>query len=106
MCPVSEKTLLKDIEKDATLKKIEVVHGYVHHKRLIPQTIYCKLKALRKCEKCGKNIHYPPQIHHLKPVKQKGSNTDINNLIALCRECHDIMDKEALHNEDKARTRI
>jgi predicted restriction endonuclease len=96
LCPVSEKSLLKDIEKDEKLHKIQIVHGYIHHKRLIPQTIYCKLKALRQCENCHKNITYPPEIHHLKPVKLQGSNTDIKNLLAVCRECHKILDKEEL----------
>lgn len=92
-CPISEKSLLQDIKKDETIHKIEVIHGYIHHKRLIPQKIYCKLKALRICENCGKNIIYPPEIHHIKPRKFNGSNTDINNLIAVCRECHRMLDQ-------------
>lgn len=92
LCPVSEKSLLKEIAEDEKLKKIEVIHGYTHHKRLIPKTLYCKLKALRVCENCGKNINYPPEIHHRIPVRKGGSNTDINNLIALCKSCHPIFD--------------
>lgn len=88
MTTVKESVLLKQIEEDEKVKKIQIIHGYIHRKRYIPQHIYCKLKALRQCENCGKEINYPPEIHHLTPVRRKGSNTNPDNLIALCKECH------------------
>lgn len=92
---VKESVLLKQIEEDQKVKKIEIIHGYIHHKRLIPQHIYCKLKALRVCENCGKEINYPPEIHHIIP-KKLGGKECFNNLIAVCKICHEILNKEAL----------
>lgn len=100
LCPISEKSLLKEIAEDEKLKKIEIIHGYVHHKRLIPQHIYCKLKALRICENCGKNINYPPEIHHRIQVKREGKNC-LNNLIAICKECHGIFGDMEKENEQR-----
>jgi len=37
-----------------------------------------------RCEYCGKKA---VDIHHIQSRGQGGSN-DINNLIALCRKCH------------------
>ena len=105
LCPVSEKSLLKDIEKDEKLKKIEVIHGYIQHHRLIPQTLYCKLKALRVCQNCGKEIHYPPEIHHKIPVRRGGQSIE-SNLLALCKSCHLIFDDMERENENQTRTRI
>ena len=94
--PISEKSILKIIEEDKKIKKIEITHEYTRRKRLIPQYIYCKLKAQRKCDRCGKEINYPPQLHHIQFKSRGGSNSDIKNLKALCIECH-----EGIHKEEK-----
>lgn len=102
-CPISEHSLLKDIEKDKTLKKIEVRHEYIRRKRLIPQHIYCKLKAQRKCDRCGKQINYPPELHHIQFKKYNGSNKE-SNLKALCKECHEGIHKEEEYEKQHTKT--
>ena len=39
------------------------------------------------CENCGKRAN---DIHHLV-YKSKGGTDDITNLMALCRECHNLV---------------
>lgn len=103
LCPLSEKSLLNDIKKDETLHKIQVIHGYIHRHRLIPQHIYCKLKALRVCENCGRKIDYPPEIHHIRSKKEGGKET-LENLLAVCEKCHKFLDAQnelERHKEEK-----
>jgi 5-methylcytosine-specific restriction endonuclease McrA len=44
-----------------------------------------KLKANPECELCGKKA---VDVHHRVPVKAGGKFFDIDNLISLCRGCH------------------
>ena len=53
------------------------------------QAVWDRCKG--RCEVCGKKAIDP---HHIKYRSQGGDN-DINNLIALCRECHE--DEKILH---------
>lgn len=39
------------------------------------------------CAACHKRSGYL-EVDHIKPVSQGGSETDFENLQALCRECH------------------
>jgi hypothetical protein len=41
------------------------------------------------CQRCGKILNRSHLIiHHISSFKNKSKRTDLNNLIALCRECH------------------
>ena len=55
------------------------------------------------CEKCGKNLSV--EVHHIVPIPRnadlltaKTVGFDLNNLIALCRECHSAQHKNNRHN--------
>ena len=56
----------------------------------------------RTCRKCGKNPS--KQVHHIIPLKQGGENKK-ENLITLCKRCHNIADnlffKYGLRSQDK-----
>jgi hypothetical protein len=43
--------------------------------------------ANHKCEACKQKLTAIPDIHHITPIDEGGSNSD-NNLIVLCPTCH------------------
>ena len=47
-------------------------------------------KAHGLCEKCGKKFkdYKEPEYHHIE-LYSDGGETHVNNIMALCRECHD-----------------
>lgn len=47
----------------------------------------------RKCQMCGKKSDL--EVHHIKP-KENGGGDNPENLITLCRACHDIAELEKL----------
>lgn len=50
------------------------------------------------CEVCGKTA---ADIHHALP-KGRGGKDDADNLIALCRECHNLAHENKLNKEIKS----
>ena len=56
----------------------------------------------RTCKKCGKNP--AKQVHHIIPLRNGGENK-VENLITLCKRCHNIADnlyfKYGLRSQDK-----
>jgi len=48
-------------------------------------------EQLIECEQCGQTIHFGDKtgavIHHIIPL-EKGGSDDIDNLMLLCRACH------------------
>jgi len=42
-----------------------------------------------KCENCSKELDASFEVHHKKPLYLGGDNT-VENLVALCRNCHGI----------------
>lgn len=50
-----------------------------------------------KCQRCGskENLH----VHHIVPFGNKGLRADINNLILLCKDCHNFVHSK--RNVDK-----
>jgi hypothetical protein len=42
-----------------------------------------------KCQACGK-LTYKPQVHHITPRRQGGTNK-LSNLVTLCGRCHMII---------------
>jgi 5-methylcytosine-specific restriction protein A len=47
------------------------------------------------CEMCERKGWVVPatMVHHVKPIKQGGAVLDMENLMALCRRCHDKIHK-------------
>ena len=43
----------------------------------------------KKCQACGK-LTYRPQVHHITPRRQGGTNK-LSNLVTLCGRCHMII---------------
>jgi len=67
------------------------------HKRSVSET---KKKFVAynqdwKCGKCSKKLSYTFEVDHKLRLEHGGTN-DVNNLVALCRECHG--EKTALEN--------
>jgi 5-methylcytosine-specific restriction endonuclease McrA len=46
-----------------------------------------KLASTPYCEECG-SMH-GLCVHHIIPLAEGGERLDIENLMTLCRECHD-----------------
>ena len=40
-----------------------------------------------KCNQCGMILDYSYEVDHIIPLFKGGTN-DVNNLVALCRNCH------------------
>ncbi len=64
--------------------------------KFIPQYIKIKVKNRQhnRCSVC--NIKFPLdklQIHHIK-FRSEGGNNDIDNLTAVCSECHEYLHKK------------
>jgi hypothetical protein len=76
------------------LKKERVIKNYAHKERLIEPALYRKLKAKKKCDQCGTKFSGRiPRIHHKIAHEVGGSNTE-ENLMAVCKRCHDKLDGE------------
>ncbi|RLI76271.1 hypothetical protein DRP04_12795 [Archaeoglobales archaeon] len=41
-----------------------------------------------KCAKCGKDIRWDGEVHHITPISMGGQPLDPNNLVPLCKDCH------------------
>ena len=59
------------------------IHSTTRFRRLARAV---KERASYKCEGCGKRGRL--QIDHVKPMSDGGEPFDMNNLQALCRDCH------------------
>ena len=75
-------------------KKKRIVRKYSEKNRFIPTGIYHELKLKKKCDQCKKKVK-GLKIHHKIPISKGGSN-ERNNLMAVCKECHEILDKQAM----------
>jgi 5-methylcytosine-specific restriction endonuclease McrA len=80
----------------------KIVNIYSKKNRFIPNALYHKLKEKNKCRLCGiskvkaKKLY----IHHKIPVIEGGKNVE-ENLIVVCKECHDKLHKERDEKNDK-----
>lgn len=80
--------IFKEMKRDRVIKNYEAKH------RFIAPEIYKKLKSKKKCMRCKKKFSGRiPEVHHVVPVCKGGSSTE-ENLMALCKKCHDILDAE------------
>jgi 5-methylcytosine-specific restriction endonuclease McrA len=70
-------------------KRMEI---YASKNRFIPTELHKRLKAVKKCQHCKMKLKKAPQIHHIKQVCRGGQNTE-ENLMAVCPECHKILDQ-------------
>lgn len=49
--------------------------------------VIAMLAEIALCQRCGKRR--PDDIHEVKPRGRGGSITDPDNLVAVCRNCHE-----------------
>lgn len=75
--------------KDLDKNKYEFTLNTKNSKRSVSET---KKKVVAhnqdwKCEKCKMKLPPSFEVHHIKPLYNGGSN-EIDNLVALCRNCH------------------
>ena len=71
-----------------------VAISHIEAGRYIPSKIYRKLKAKTTCSRCGKKVNLKKErleIHHIVRVIDGGSNQE-NNLRAVCKSCHKVLD--------------
>lgn len=81
------------------LRKDKIIEVYNQKNRYIDTKIYTELKSKKKCDKCKEKFNGQiPEIHHIIPHGKGGTNNR-NNLLALCKKCHKIMDSEEKINE-------
>lgn len=82
-------TIINMVRKMKRTKKFVPNTRFVYSTkgRYIKKQIYAKLKAKRKCDKCGIIQNYPLEIDHIIPINNGGTN-DENNLQVLCNRCH------------------
>jgi len=71
------------------LEKWERSYEQPYFKKTISEEIIRQVKERdnNKCVNCGKNVEV---IHHIYP-KGRGGKDELNNLICLCLECHDMV---------------
>jgi 5-methylcytosine-specific restriction endonuclease McrA len=74
--------------KDAASQRIET-SGKHSNKRSVSETKkkYVASHQNWKCQKCRQQLTAWFEVDHVKRLDQGGTN-DINNLVALCRNCH------------------
>ena len=79
------------------LRKSNLLNNYGKKGRYIPSKIYQELKSKKYCGKCGKKRKDRErfQIHHIKEVSKGGKNTR-DNLIAICKSCHNKIHKKVI----------
>lgn len=86
-------------EKNRIIKENDIkrkIGGYSKKGRYINNVIYRELKGRTICDRCKRRFlkGRKPEIHHIIPVRNGGSN-ERENLLALCIECHAILDGRA-----------
>jgi 5-methylcytosine-specific restriction endonuclease McrA len=64
--------------------------------RYINEGLYNELRSIKNCEVCGKKKKEKGslEIHHKIPVS-KGGNGFRENLVVVCLECHERLDRES-----------
>jgi len=85
-------SLIRSIRSEERKRKI--VRTYSEKNRFIPTGIYHELKLKKKCDHCKKKAE-GLKIHHKVPVSKGGLN-ERSNLMVVCKECHEILDKQAM----------
>ncbi len=88
--------MMKDMHKEQITKQ------YASKNRLIPQALYTKLKAQKKCAYCKKKL-WKNEIHHIIAVIDCNCSEEFN-LMAIHPKCHEILDR--MYDEAKARNDI
>jgi transposase len=62
-----------------------------------------KKEALKRddytCQSCGDNSK-TPSVHHIKPVREGGTN-ELNNLVCLCKSCHHTLEAKSEEEQRK-----
>ena len=70
-------SIIKASVEESRRKGSTVRRVYTEKGRLIPQKLHNKLKSSKKCWFCQKEFdNEVPQIHHLKPVAEGGTNEE------------------------------
>lgn len=83
---------MRNIFRD--LKRDKIIEVYTDKDRYIEPRIYYKLKKVKRCMYCKKKFSGQiPEIHHILP-KSKGGTDEENNLMAVHKKCHHILDKK------------
>ena len=88
---INKMNPIKRIKLD--LRNIEKRKQHATKGRWIPNKYYSELKQRKKCQRCKKQLKGFPEIHHRIPIK-KGGKHNRENLMALCKECHKILDSK------------
>jgi len=74
------------------MKRDKIIQTYEDKHRFIDPALYKELKGRKKCMRCKKNFSGRiPEIHHKIPISKGGTNNK-DNLMALCKKCHAILD--------------
>ncbi len=82
-------TILFDSIKDSKLSKKTKSKNNYKHKRSVSE-LSKKIVASRqkwRCKKCKELLDFTYEIDHIVPL-YKGGGNELNNLRALCRNCH------------------
>jgi hypothetical protein len=77
-------------DRDPTERSIDKITSSSRtHKRSVSETKkkYIASQQNWKCKKCNQQLTAWFEVDHIKRLDQGGSN-DVNNLVALCRNCH------------------
>lgn len=78
------------LERNQDKRSIEKIHTSSRtHKRSVSETKkkYVAAQQNWKCEKCKEQLTAWFEVDHIKRLDQGGTN-DVENLVALCRNCH------------------
>jgi 5-methylcytosine-specific restriction endonuclease McrA len=78
------------LEKTSTERSIDKITSSSRtHKRCVSETKkkYIASQQNWKCKQCNQQLTAWFEVDHVKRLDQGGTN-DVNNLVALCRNCH------------------
>lgn len=95
------KRKYRDYQRHRTDKEYQKVYQDPRYKKAREVAL---LKAKGVCEVCSKKgiISYVDDTHHIVPIKVDMSKAyDVNNLICLCRKCHQEAHRDMKSNIDK-----
>jgi len=103
----SRKVTIADIEAILEPKKsveeTEKIEALVKESKKRTLTTAQKRELERtvgwKCELCGKKLTVKPDIHHITPKAEGGSDKD-SNLIVLCPNCHRLVHTEKISKSE------
>ena len=73
------------------IKPTDKMKNLIRRGRYIRPSVYNEMKRIKYCDYCHKKLDELPEIHHIIPIIDGGTNMR-DNLMAVHKKCHEKLD--------------